>query len=183
MKRSTLTLCEGAICIALAIALSYFEIEIGVLGGSIGFAMIPLIIFAVHRGGAVWGILAGIVFGTLKFILTGESVINWQSLLLDYSIAYGAVGLAGLFRGVKVQNYVCGAVIASVARFAIHFLSGVTIYAEYAPPESLDAGFWGIAGYSLIYNGTYMLPSAIAAIIIVPILGTVLDKALGKRRV
>ena len=96
MNKDVVVLCEGAVMIALAIVLSFIELELGVWGGSIGFAMIPIAIFALRRG-AVWGIGVGFVFGTLKFFIGDGTVANWVSLLLDYSVAYGAVGLAGLF--------------------------------------------------------------------------------------
>ena len=95
-----LTICEGAICVAVALALSYIKIPMGVafggFGGSIDLVMIPIIIYAVRRG-LSWGIGAGLVFGTLKYFLAGGVAASWQSMLLDYSLAYAAVGFAGLF--------------------------------------------------------------------------------------
>ena len=56
------------------------------------------------------------------------------------------------------------ALAGGFARFIIHFISGVTVYAQYMPEE-----FMGISGmtpfvYSLLYNGTYMLPNTVIAI-------------------
>ena len=75
-------LCEGALMVAAAIILSYFKLQF-LLAGSISFAMIPIIIFAVRRG-AGWGVAAGVVYGTLKFILGAGYAWNWASILLDY---------------------------------------------------------------------------------------------------
>ena len=83
-KRRLLSLCEGAICIAMAYALSFLEIPIGVNGGSLSPAMIPILIFAI-RNGAGMGIAAGFLFGIIKFFLAGGTALNWQSMLLDYS--------------------------------------------------------------------------------------------------
>ena len=94
---STRRLTEGGICIALALVLSYLKIPIGLsfggFGGSITLVMVPLILFAV-RYGAPWGILAGVAFGTLKYFFAEGFAVSWVSIIFDYSVAYGAVGLA-----------------------------------------------------------------------------------------
>ena len=135
---STRRLTEGGICIALALVLSYLKIPIGLsfggFGGSITLVMVPLILFAV-RYGAPWGILAGVAFGTLKYFFAEGFAVSWVSIIFDYSVAYGAVGLAGLFR-VKDNDYSklpLAAFVGCVARFGIHFISGVTVYAQYMP--------------------------------------------------
>ncbi len=135
---STRRLTEGGICIALALVLSYLKIPIGLsfggFGGSITLVMVPLILFAV-RYGAPWGILAGVAFGTLKYFFAEGFAVSWVSIIFDYSVAYGAVGLAGLFR-VKDNDYSklpLAAFVGCLGRFVIHFISGVTVYAQYMP--------------------------------------------------
>ena len=168
-KRSTLRIMvEGGVCIALAIALSYLKIPIGLefggFGGSIDLVMIPLIVFAM-RSNAGWGIGAGLIFGLLKFFFAGGSAINWQSMLLDYVVAYGMVGLAGLFhRHFKLMPL--AAFVGCLGRFAIHFISGVTVYAQYLPEEFKGIDKPSVALYSLLYNGSYMLPNTIIAVVV-----------------
>ena len=180
LNKKTLMLCEGAVCVALALVLSYLKIDVGAQGGSVNFAMIPLILFAVHAGGLKWGLLTGAVFGTLKFVLAEGFALNWQSMLLDYSVAFGAVGLAGLFKDKGAKGYLLGALVGCLARFVVHYISGVTIYAEYA--EGIYLGFEGLNmwTYSLVYNGFYMVFNTIAAVILTPMLGSVLEKSLRK---
>lgn len=167
-KKRLRCICEGAIFVAAAIVLSYLKIPVGFslggFGGSIDLVMVPLIFFAV-RWGAGWGLGAGLIYGTLKFLFAGGAAINWQSLLLDYSLAYMMVGLAGLMKN-RVSGLVVGGIIGCIGRFAIHFISGVTIYAEYMPEEFMDLTMTNPWFYSLLYNGTYMLPNTIIAIAI-----------------
>ena len=67
-RNSTRTLCEGAILIAIAFILSYVEISPALIGGgAIGIAMFPIILFAI-RHGAVWGTLAGFVYGITQYL-------------------------------------------------------------------------------------------------------------------
>lgn len=165
-SKTTRALAEGAICVALSVALSYAKIPIGLafggFGGSIDLVMIPLIVFAV-RWGLGWGVLAGFVFGTLKYFIGAHGEISWISIIFDYSVAYAFVGFSGLFKQ-KYRALPIAALTGCVARFIIHYISGVTVYAQWMPEE-----FMGISGmtpplYSLLYNGTYMLPNTILAV-------------------
>ena len=143
----------------------------GGFGGSITLVMVPLILFAV-RYGAPWGILAGVAFGTLKYFFAEGFAVSWVSIIFDYSVAYGAVGLAGLFR-VKGNDYSklpLAAFVGCLGRFVIHFISGVTVYAQYMPEEFMGMTMTSPVFYSMLYNGTYMLPNTILAIVICALL-------------
>ena len=143
-QSNTRCLAEGGLCVALSIALSYLKIPImsgfGGFGGSIDFVMIPLIVFAV-RWGLGWGIGAGLVFGTLKYFLASGASISWVSIIFDYGVAYAFVGFAGLFKK-KYNLLPVAALVGCLARFVVHFISGVTVYAQYMPEEFM--GFSGI---------------------------------------
>ena len=94
-------LCEGAILLALAIVLNYLSsIIFGHLpqGGSITLAMFPLLLF-VHRWGFVRGLMVCFAYGLLDMLLGGGYAWGWQSILLDYLVAYTALALGGFFRG------------------------------------------------------------------------------------
>ena len=105
-RKKLLTIAEGGIAVALAIALSYLKIPIGLsfggFGGSIDLVMVPIIFYAIRRG-PLWGMASGLIFGTLKFFLAGGTAVNWQSMLLDYSLAYMMVGLAGLISKARTR--------------------------------------------------------------------------------
>ena len=179
MKRLQLRrICEGAVLVAAALALSYLKIPIGIsfggFGGSIDLVMIPLVFFAV-RWGVGWGIGAGLIFGTLKFFFAGGVAVNWQSMLLDYSLAYAIVGLAGVIKNRK-WSFVAGGLIGCVCRFAIHFISGITIYASYMPDEFMSITMTNVWLYSLLYNSTYMLPNTVLVIVV----GAAITVPLGK---
>ena len=162
-KNKILTLCEGAICIAMAWALSYIELDIAWLqGGSIGVTMIPLFIFAMRRG-AGWGVLAGFVFGTIKLLVGGHTV-TWESIVFDYSIAYAMVGLSGLFTG--KNKWFWSVLIGGLARFTMHFISGFTIYAEWMPEKFMGLNMSSPFIYSFLYNGAYMFTSMIICMLI-----------------
>lgn len=167
-------ICECAVLVALATALSYVKIEVGIFGGSIDFVMIPLFIIA-YRNGVGYGVLSGLVFGLIKCLI-GEG-IGWglPSVLLDYVLAYGAVGIAGIFKekswAVELSTF-----IGCAARFAIHFISGVTIYKIIEPTECAGHVFTNPVLYSIVYNALYMLPNTVIAIAAMSLLRFALRK-------
>ncbi|BCK84058.1 energy-coupled thiamine transporter ThiT [Pusillibacter faecalis] len=160
----TRMLCEGALMVALAQILGYLKLAEAPNGGSITFAMFPIILFAV-RWGLRPGLMAGFLFGLLQLIFDGAYAWGWQSMLLDYLVAFTPLGLAGLFRG-KSWGLFAGTLAGCLARFAIHYISGVTVYKILAPTEFLNWTFSSPALYSLVYNGSYMLPNTIITLLI-----------------
>lgn len=156
-------LCEGALCVAIAAVLSYVKLDVGPSGGSINATMIPLILFAI-RWGWGWGVGAGLVFGTLKYFLGEGVVINWVSIIFDYSVAYAFVGFAGVLKR-KADLAWLATLIGCVARFFIHYLSGVTVYAQWMPEEFLGLTMTTPFFYSALYNLFYMLPSTVISVV------------------
>ena len=156
-------LCEGALCVALSVALSYVKLDVGPSGGSINATMIPLVLFAI-RWGWGWGVGAGLVFGTLKYFLGEGFVISWVSILFDYSVAYAFVGFAGVLKG-KANTAWLAALMGCAARFVVHYLSGVTVYAEWMPEEFLGMTMTTPFFYSFLYNLFYMLPSTVITLV------------------
>ena len=146
-------LCEGAIMIALAQILSYLKLMELPNGGSLTPAMFPIILFAV-RWGLGPGLMAGFVFGLLQLIFDGAYAWGWQSMLLDYLVAFTPLGLAGLFRG-KKWGIFAGTIVGCAGRFLVHYISGVTIYKILVP-----------TAFTIVYNGSYMLPNTIIALVI-----------------
>lgn len=167
-------LCEGALMVALAQVLSYVKLAEAPNGGSITPAMFPILFFAVRWG---WrpGLLAGFLFGLLQLMYDGAYAWGWQSMLLDYLAAFTPLGLAGLFKGKKWGLFV-GTVAGCAGRFVIHYISGVTVYKIVAPTEFLNQTFSSPSLYSLVYNGSYMLPNTLIALVLAAVLYRPLKK-------
>ena len=168
----------AAIMAALAVILTYVEIQIGVAGGSINIVMLPIIIVS-YCYGAAWGIGTGLVVGFVKCLIGGGIGWGLPSILLDYVLAYAAVGLAGLFRG-KRFGLVLGAAVGCVARFVIHYISGITIYAIVTEETLYGVTTSNAWLYSLLYNGWYMLPSSVIVIALCVLLKKPLEKLIKK---
>ena len=135
-------------------------------GGSITVAsMVPLLWFAQRRG-LRWGVEAGIVYGLVHMVISG-SIYYPTQIILDYPLAFGALGLAGAFQ----KHPVVGVGVGMLGRFICHFISGVIFFGQYAWQG------WNVILYSAAYNATYLVPEFIvSAIIILTLLKTNLLK-------
>jgi thiamine transporter len=109
-------------------------------------------------------------------------------VLLDYVLAFSALGLAYVFAAsfqksgkpaIRLAGYIVGAVGASALRFVCSFLSGVILWDSYAP-EGMNV--WV---YSLVYNGSYMLGNAAIAAVVLFLLCAAVDpktlKPMGRK--
>ncbi|MDR7567131.1 MAG: energy-coupled thiamine transporter ThiT [Armatimonadota bacterium] len=144
---ATRWMAEVAVAVALSAALGMLKVYQLPQGGSITAGSMVPVYFVALRWGARRGILAGVLTGLVNFLL--EPVfLHPVQFLLDYPVAFGALGLAGLLRPVPWV----GVVVGGAGRFCAHFLSGVVFFRQYAPP--------GVSPvvYSAVYNGSYMLP-------------------------
>ena len=153
MTLSTRTLVEGALAAALAVALSYLKIWNMPQGGSITLENVPLIIFALRQG-LRGGLAAGAVAGLLQLLLGGY-VVHPAQALLDYPLAFASLGLAAL----APRPLWAGALLASLARFGCHVLSGVVFFGSYAPEGT------NVWLYSMGYNGSFMAPNLVLTLV------------------
>lgn len=173
---NTKMMAMGAVCIALSSVLSMIKIWKMPQGGSITAAsMLPLMLFSYVYGMGP-GCLVGALYGVLQFIIE-PYFLSLPQMLLDYPIAFGMMGLAGLFSKMDDENLglTAGVVLASVGRFVAAVLSGVIFFAEYAG----DQNPWV---YSIVYNGSYMLPECIICVILCLAVGLRLARQLKKNK-
>lgn len=151
-SRRLRALVEGALCVALSAVLSSLRIFEMPRGGSVTLEMAPLLYFAYRRGGR-WGVAAGAVSGTIQLLFSPQ-IAHPAQAVLDYPLAFACVGVAGFF-GRNVSGAVFGTIVAIALRLACHVLSGVIFFASYAPEGE------NVWIYSLAYNASHMIPSAI----------------------
>jgi thiamine transporter len=171
--RDVRVLTEAALAIALAFVLGLIKVFQMPMGGSISLEMIPLILLALRQGPLV-GMVAGAAYGLLDLAIE-PFIVHPVQVLLDYPLAFGALGLAGFFQP-TVRGTVVGTVVAVLARFICHFISGVVFFASYAPEG------WNVYIYSAAYNAAYLIPSLIVAVVVVVVLLRALEGAQPSRR-
>lgn len=133
-------------------------------GGSVTLFSMLVVTLVGYWYGPVVGITAAVGYGILQFI-TGPYVVHPLQVILDYPLAFGALGLSGFFSGKKnglLKGYVAGV----LGRFFFASLSGIIFYTVYV--ESFRENMVAIwAG--LVYNMTYILPEAVITILLISI--------------
>lgn len=156
----------GGICISISFVLSYIRIFHLPQGGSITLAsMFPLVLYSMIFG-PVAGIVAGIAYGILQLI-QDMYVVNIAQFLLDYPLAFGFLGLAGIAPRAIKNMYLRTALAVTIAllgRGAMHVISGWLFFADYAP-EGMNSFI-----YSLGYNGTVILGELVITLVLAMIL-------------
>ena len=173
MKNSkTLWLVEGAVMVALATVLSLIKVYKLPWGGSITLlSMLPICIYSIKHGVAK-GLAVSFVFALIQMFMDLGEVLSWglsagtliACILLDYLVAFTVIGLAGMFRTKKMPGWIAGTVIALLLRLASHFASGVWIWESAGKLwDGFDTSNTYL--YSLLYNGSYMVPEIIFSVV------------------
>ena len=155
-------LCEGAVLIAIALILGQLRLYEFPNGGSISLEMLPMFIF-ITRWGFRDGLIGCFAFGVLQIFVEGAISWGWVSMILDFIVAFGVMGLGGLFRG-KIWP---ASIVAAAARFVVHFISGITVYRIAVPTELFNLTFTDPWMYSLAYNGSYIVIDLALCLIVI----------------
>jgi thiamine transporter len=119
----------------------------------------------------VMGVIQMLVgLGNFSYV---SGVVAYLILIFaDYVIAFGCLGLGGMFKN-KVKNpalsLALGGGVVSVIRFLCHFISGVTIWGDYS------GGAMSAVWYSITYNASYMLPELIITLVGCAVIGGMVD--------
>lgn len=179
------TLAEIGLCVALAAVLGLLKLTLpwNIAGGSISLSMLPIFIISLRRGMGA-GMITGVLFGVVDYLME-PFFVHPAQVLLDYPLGFGACGLAGLFvlrwRGASsglardAIRAAAGAAIGGIARFAASFASGIVFFGANAAP---DQPVWL---YSLLYNGSYLVPSMVACGAAAAIVTPAIQRALPVR--
>ena len=172
-------LVESALMLALSTLLAEFAIIKFPFGGSVTiFSQVPMVVIS-YRYGIKWGAFAGLcmgiiqmLFGMGNFAYVSGIVAYLKLIYPDFIIAFGALGFGGMFKN-KIENPVValglGGAVVSVIRFVCHFISGVTIWGDYAE------GAQAVWEYSFTYNAGYMLPELIITVVGCVVLASIFD--------
>ncbi len=147
-KTDVKSLAFSAVMVGIAIALSTITLFRMPQGGSVTpLSMLPIALIA-YFFGTRRGVIAGICLGLLNLILS-PFVIHPAQLLIDYPLAFGALGLGGFLKEQKhalIKVYIVGL----LGRYLFAFISGAIFFSEYAPEG------WNPIAWSLWYNATYL---------------------------
>lgn len=157
----------GALSIALSFVLSCVRLYRMPTGGSVTpGSMLPLMLFSVSFGVGP-GLVAGLAYGLLQYLQGGWWLNVWQ-FLLDYLLAFAALGLAGIAHNKKDSWLYISIPVAALGRAVCAILAGLMWVAD-TPVEELTIGTMQFSSpllYSIVYNGAYLVPDTLICLLL-----------------
>lgn len=163
-KGGKLTVKQLAFC-AMSLALGTLLSEIKIIdfpwGGSATLLSMLVICLPGYLFGLGAGLMTGVAYGVLQILIDPYILFPLQ-LVVDYLLAFGALGLSGLFANSK-NGLLKGYLVGILGRYVFVVLSGWIFFAEYAWEG------WAPLPYSLVYNGIYIFAEAAITFILLAI--------------
>ena len=152
--KKTKRMTESAMLIAIAVVLELVGKMVFPpmpFGGQLTLvSMLPIVLVS-YRHGVRWGLTAGLCYGFVQMALGagtvtaafqpgyfGDGTMLGRAVLmclLDYCLAYSALGLGGCFRNLmkkKGSALFCGSLVALGGRYLVHVISGYILFAGWA---------------------------------------------------
>lgn len=179
-NKSVRIMCEIGMIAALGFVFdelqSILSRGIFINGGSIGFAMIAVLVMAFRRG---WfpALITGLIIGLLD-VATSAQIIHPMQLLLDYIFPYAVVGIAGFLKPFfdkyddklsRILWLISGTIIGGLMKFLSHYLAGVIFWTD-PTYFAWNLNEMNVYLYCFVYNIAFIGPSIIITAILLVIL-------------
>ncbi len=188
-KTNIHALVECALMIAIGTVLALIKIYELPFGGSVTLvSMLPFVLVS-FRWGTKWGLLTGFANALLQMLMgfsappAGTVLAFVGVVLLDYVLAFTLLGIAGAFSNLTKKrplNIALGTAAVCVIRFLCSFFSGVLLWGSYQSYYEWANGM-SVWLYSLIYNGSYMLPELVITTAAAATLSAIYPKLFSKQ--
>lgn len=158
-KGSAKQLVFSAVAMALAMVTSMIKLIDMPMGGSVTLCSMMFICLIGYLYGLRTGLMTAIAYGLLQLVVE-PYIIGILQMLTDYILAFGALGLSGVFSN-KKHGLVYGYLLGVLGRYFFTFLSGMIFFGSYASSYNMSAPV-----YSLVYNGAYLGLEALITVVI-----------------
>ncbi len=159
----------AAMAIALGTVASMIKLFNMPMGGSVTLLSMLFIVLVGNWYGLGMGLSAALAYGILQMLL-GPYIISLPQMICDYILAFGALGLSGLFARSK-KGLIKGYILAVLGRYFFAVLSGVIFFGAYA--EGVTFAGHDFTGqpllYSLAYNGLYLFAESVITLLVIAI--------------
>lgn len=163
-KGGKLTVKQLVFC-AMSLALGTLLSEIKIIdfpwGGSATLLSMLVICLPGYLFGLGAGLMTGVAYGVLQLLVDPYVILPLQ-LVTDYLLAFGALGLSGLFASSR-NGLIKGYLVGIFGRYVFVVLSGCLFFAAYAWEG------WPLLGYSLAYNGIYIFTEAAITLVVLAV--------------
>lgn len=187
MKRNNIVriICEIGLFASLGFVLDELQGILGkglfVNGGSIGFAMITVVIISFRRG-IIPGFITGLIIGLFD-MATGAFIIHPAQPFLDYILPYALVAVSGIFRNLFIKDkkktlwLIIAVTCGGLLKFLSHYLAGVLFWGDNTT-FAWNLSYMPASLYSLVYNIAFIGPSIILSSILLVLINRASNKIL-----
>ncbi|NLL77094.1 MAG: proton-coupled thiamine transporter YuaJ [Clostridiales bacterium] len=152
----------SSMAMALATVTSMIKVVDMPMGGSVTFFSMLFICLIGYWFGFKGGLMTAIAYGFLQLIIE-PYIISIPQMLTDYILAFGALGLSGLFSNSR-YGLIKGFLLGVLGRYFFAFLSGMIFFGSYGEYYNMSAPI-----YSLAYNGAYIGLETLFTLILIAI--------------
>lgn len=160
---STKQMVFSAVALALGFAMSYVKVIDMPWGGSVTLCSMLFVTLIGYWYGPKVGLTAAFAYGLLQFVQGGGGyILSPLQVMLDYVLAFAALGLSGFFWK-KKNGLIKGYLLAVLVRGFFHSIGGYLYWMDYMPdnfPSSLTMI------YPFAYNYAYILAEALLSVIV-----------------
>lgn len=160
-KMGTKELVFCSMAMALSTVASFIKFANLPYGGSITLFSMLFVSLIGYFYGSKTGLITGVAYGILQLVVEPYIYAPLQ-VLLDYPLAFGALGLSGFFH-TKKYGLVTGYVTGVTGRYLFHVISGYVFFAAYAP-DNINPML-----YTFGYNLTYILPELLLTVVLLSV--------------
>ena len=151
-----LVFCSAAV--ALSVVTSFIKVYTFPFGGSITLCSMLFVCLIGYWYGPRFSLTTGLAYGLLQLV-TGPYIVFPLQVLVDYPLAFGALGLSGFFWNSK-HGLIKGYLVGVLGRYMFAVLSGWLFFGAYAWEG------WAPLPYSLAYNAAYLVPEAVVTLML-----------------
>ncbi len=172
-------------------------------GGSIGIAMVPVLIISYRRGFGP-GLLCGLILSLVQmlggiYVINSGSLSGWKGtvgpfiqVMLDYVLAYTVVGFAGLFaplynkansKGIKLCWIIVGSSVGALLKYMMHVMSGIFFWPGSDVEIFGHSVHVGSLAYSYVYNGLFCIPNWIICTVIMVLIALYYPKFINAENI
>ncbi len=150
---------ECGMLLAAALALSNIKLFQMPSGGSVSLGVLPLLLLSARHGLFI-GCASGAMLGLLM-LTTRPFIVHPVQFVLDYPLAYAAIGLSGMVSWQTPAKAATATTLANVIRLLLHVVAGAVFFVT-----GKDTFVQALTA-SCLYNLGHMLPeTAICAILV-----------------
>jgi len=149
------------VSLALAFVLSYVKLWDLPSGGSVTLFSMFFVCVIGYFYGPVIGLISAFAYSLLQAI-QGMYFLSIFQFLLDYTIAFTGLGVAGFFHNKKYGLQI-GYLVAITVRFISSTLAGLIFYSEITSTSGVLPALYA----SAIYNGGYIYLEGLLTIILI----------------